>query len=401
MKYILLTKVPPGYLIVVAIFCVASIVLGGWESFRFNDETVVQKPVDSSSSNHTVTIPKQGMNKIINITATKTRAHGPKGRQQSVCDALLSAGQSLKHVNYKQDSCLDIQIGNALPRIFMAYAMTQSAGASFSFTCAGHEKLHIPTIMSLLSDDPRLFSSIESTSVRSSLASNISLQDLCSKCDSHHPHECASMDFLVGIIRRYLRRITQSPKVNHANNIYDVVLHYRCGDVFKVHNDRYGLLPHSTYENLIRIHHSPSDRMNIAVVTQTLDPKQKFGRPVDLQYAEKCHIVTQDLMKYLKEKFPSANVSIPFSRSIAQDYFRLIQARSMAICGPSTFCLWPTLSNQNPQLYRSGLFPWVGNLDTETFNVYSSQRLRPKANQTLDEMEIESIVSWLRTKGQQ
>jgi hypothetical protein len=332
----------------------------------------------------------------LTLVASETRVRGPKGVNQSICTALLDSTNNLNQVYYLQTSCNDVHIGNKLSRIYMTYAMARAKEAQFRFICPTHkEKQYQHSILSLLALDSLKHSSNDTVV----LSDKTTLESMCATCNTQHPHRCPSggIDLVVEKMRQDLNRIASQEAEGGADS-FDIALHYRCGDILGIYADKYGLLPHSTYANLIRSRHNTTDDFTVAIISnlESRSPTDDSRRPRDSPFVKKCQLLVQDLVEYLKARFPIANISIPPSQSIAQDYFRLIRARSMAICGPSTFCLWPTLANPNPTIYKSRLFPWVDQLDKEIFTVYTSPRLKPKANQTLDGLGMETILSWLQ-----
>ena len=459
------------------------------------DGDVDNKNLTTTSKNttNTTTTPLKMMamdqNSFHHLTIFSTnRAHGPKGRDQSVCNAFLSSSTNTtatpNSISYVQDSCQDVQIGNKLSRIYMTFAMALTINASFSFTCHHHHHHHhlqqqqeeeeSNTVIGLLAKYNNLLQHVKYPSIQP-LLSLSSLNEICTKCDTQHPHECNSnsgIEIALHYIHNHLRTIfllqqqqertiinisnnnqegggrketevtsvfdNDDEAATHSSSNIDVAIHYRCGDIMGIHASKYGFLPHSTYSNLIKQHHSIFDSINIAIITQPLSTRTTTTtttivnnnnnnaiRSKDLPFVEKCYYIVNDLVKYLKKEFPYSTISIPSLRtpqqpsssssSIVQDYSMLILARSMTICGPSTFCLWPTLASNNPYIYESKLFPWIKQLKKKKeeekmekssssssngidyyYNTFTSPRLSPTQNLTLDEMELETILIWLQ-----
>jgi hypothetical protein len=317
----------------------------------------------------------------VNITATSTRAYGPQGRHQSVCDTLSSS--KAKKVNYQQETCRDVQLGNVFPRIVMTYAMAYAEGAFFSFSCNDEKEGKEKTILNWMAHNPYLFN-------HKSMHQNTSLRDLCTHCNNHHPHTCSkTMPHLVPWIRQTLQGL---PAVSRKEEV-DIAIHYRCGDILGIRNDKYGLLPHATYRDLIQKRHLPEKNISIVIITQSLNDKN--SRSVDRKHFQICRILSGDLQNYLQLNFPKATVSIG-SFGIYQAYSEIVHAKSMSICGPSTFCLWPTLASNNPFIYQSRLFPWISSSANINGRVYTSSILHPRANQSLQELPLHFIRSWLQ-----
>eukprot|EP00980_Cylindrotheca_fusiformis_P002219 scaffold517_cov119-Cylindrotheca_fusiformis.AAC.2 len=343
------------------------------------------------------TIANTKVKSTLTVVATDTRVHGPAGKNQSICTAFRLADSSLEEVYYLQTSCNDVNIGNKLSRVYMAYAMTRAMNVPFRFICPRHkEKQYQHSILSMLALDSMKHWSKDSTI----LPAKHTLESLCASCDSQHPHKCPAgeIGLVVQKIRNDLHRIASHDAERRIEKDFDVVLHYRCGDVLGIYAEKYGLLRHSAYAALIRSRHNSSDPFTVAILSNLEETYLPSGatRPRDLPYFQKCQRIVGNLADYLKSQFPNAHVSLPSSLSIAEDYLRILRARSMSICGPSTFCLWPTLASTNPFIYKSSLFPWVEQLDRNVFTVFTAPRLKPKTNQTIDEYGLERIISWLR-----
>lgn len=328
--------------------------------------------------------------KSLTILASDTRAYGKYGRNQSVCETMLEAkGGVVEIVYYLQNTCSDTNVGNKLSRLYMSNTMAMAIGAEFLYVCPTHKD----------TENNRSFMS-RLARVRMDSSSNIrhvapklkSLEDICAACDSNHPHKCPSGEIgtVLPIIIEDLQRISRHASDYHENS-FDVALHYRCGDILGLHTEKYGLLPHSTFLRLIEARHDREDNISIIILNG-----KKSTRPRDVMYTETCKTIVTDLIYYLNQNFPNARISAPNNGSIAVDYIRLIRAKSMAICGSSTFCLWPSLANPNSRIYNSRLFPWINTLHGNS-TVFNSIMLKPRRNQTILEMGVESILAWLQT----
>lgn len=330
--------------------------------------------------------------KSLTILASDTRAHGLRGRNQSVCNAMLGAtGGLVETVYYLSNTCDDRNIGNKLSRLYMSNAMATAIGAEFLYLCPTHIDIeNSGSIMSRL------------TRVRMDSGSNLrqqheqkmkSLEDICGACDSDHPHKCDSgeIGLAVPIAVDDLQRISIHAS-DFQEDAFDIAIHYRCGDILGLHTQKYGILPHSTFVRLIEARHDRDDNISIAILNGN-----QSTRPKDVEFKGACQSIVEDFIGHLKQNFPNARISAPSNGSVAVDYFRLIRARSMAICGASTFCLWPTLANPNSRIYNSRLFPWIKSLYGKNYKIFDSAMLKPKNNQTILDMGVASILAWLQT----
>lgn len=395
-----LSKIPKQKLFIfLAISCAAFARIRRlhYSILSFDDVDTLYRNSTRPGSSPAIRAVSNGLAKqALTIVATNTRANGPPGENSSICSTLLHSASTIDAVYYLQSSCNDANIGNKLSRVYNTHAMARAMKLPFHFICPVHkEKQYEHSILSKLALES-MTSSFNDTMV---LPKENTLESICAACDTQHPHQCPSggLNLMVEKIRQDLYQIgTQNP--DEGGDAFDVALHYRCGDILGISADKYGLLPHSTYANLIESRHTTNDYFTVAMLSnfESRSSTNDLIRLRDAPFDLKCRLLVQDLAGFLTARFPKANISIPSSQSIAQDYGRLIRAKSMAICGPSTFCLWPTLANANPFIYKSRLFPWVEQLDSQVFTVYNSPRLKPRANQTLDGLGMEEILSWLQ-----
>ncbi|CAJ1931782.1 unnamed protein product [Cylindrotheca closterium] len=306
-------------------------------------------------------------------------------------------GDGVEIVYYLQNCCSDLNIGNKLSRLYHANIMAMAIGADFLYVCPTHKDTgNRGSIMSRLAQE-RIDSESDARHV---VSKTKSVAEICDVCDSNHPHQCATGE--IGLVVPIVIDDLQGT-VRHASDYdegsFDVALHYRCGDILGLHTEKYGILPHSTFVRLIQAKHDREDNISIVVLSNVLNGNKagKNARSRDVLFAATCQILVDDLVEYLSQSFPNARISIPTNGSIAVDYFRLIRATSMAICGPSTFCLWPTLANPNAKILNSRLFPWIKQLDGSNSTVFDSVMLKPRKNQTILDMGVASILAWLRT----
>lgn len=130
----------------------------------------------------------------------------------------------------------------------------------------------------------------------------------------------------------------------------EVTLHIRTGDIARQRNRQYGLVPFSSFAGLI-----PQGATSIGIVTAPFDQKRKAWGHGDAELNEAVVVATRD---YIQSKFPNAKITIRNDAAEDMDvvYTRLI-ASNTTICGPSTFCLFPTLAgNHEAYMFQSSLF---------------------------------------------
>ena len=129
-----------------------------------------------------------------------------------------------------------------------------------------------------------------------------------------------------------------------AKPIDDVAIHLRCGDILRTPSTGYGFLPFSAYLTMV-----PRWATSVGIVTHTT---QNMGEEVGYWKANKddgtvhttaaCSVLVHSLKEYLDQKFPKKRVTVHGRESEEQSMARISSAK-VAICGASTFCIWPAL----------------------------------------------------------
>jgi hypothetical protein len=117
----------------------------------------------------------------------------------------------------------------------------------------------------------------------------------------------------------------------------------------RCHDEGLGLLPHQAYLEILKTMQHESGPLNsIGIVTQSFVKARV--RSFDAQDATlaKSRLVAYDLAEHLRTTFPQAEVTLfnGASEIPLRSYARLVKARKVAICGPSTFCTYPVLATQ-------------------------------------------------------
>jgi len=136
----------------------------------------------------------------------------------------------------------------------------------------------------------------------------------------------------------------------------DLAAHVRCGDIFKYDQKEYGFLGLSAYRRALE-GRDPQRRVRIVVfLSPTRGP---LARQKDAARHELCTALGERLRRLLQREFHPAEVVLDAQAPIAAVWAQLAFAKR-TLCGPSTFCLWPTLVSNRGFLADTPLFFGVG-----------------------------------------
>lgn len=159
--------------------------------------------------------------------------------------------------------------------------------------------------------------------------------------------------FTVGTILNKDTDMSTLPLDAHLPLYPNVTIQYRCGDNIGFGKTRYGLLPFSTYT-------PPRVPRDVAKFIYVIadSPARSATHP----YSYRCETVLQRLHKYLQRVFPQAVVVVKRGGDLFLDYARIMHS-SVVVCSASTYCLWPSLSNEHGQVHFP-LTPLVAQADS-------------------------------------
>jgi hypothetical protein len=129
----------------------------------------------------------------------------------------------------------------------------------------------------------------------------------------------------------------------------DVVIHFRCGDVFGgAHRNDFGMIKFTEYKKWIS-----RDARTIGIVTQSFD--EKLLRAKDAGSTNSCRHATHLLVDYLQEYFPNATISIHNneSESLPLAYARLAMA-NQSFTSLSSFGIFPVIGTFGDGYFQKG-----------------------------------------------
>ena len=188
----------------------------------------------------------------------------------------------------------------------------------------------------------------------------------------------------------------------------DAVIHLRLGDALSNDNDQgIGLLPHDAYLTILRKirDDSPPGQTidSIGIVTQSFEKGQGRRYDEDPETLAKSKAFAQDLVEAMQREFPHATIRIHNDQGETplKSMIRLIKARKVAICGASTFCTLPVLSNVHGKgyLYRAPKHsPWaykVTQAYPDRLVSFTAPRL---TNNFIHRLDIDAVRTWLNVQ---
>jgi hypothetical protein len=333
------------------------------ESSSTNSTINITKSTLQINNNETMNINK---NDTINIEETNTtntterpsssvtaapvsslKVNVPFGRYDRGITILCSTLQSQQYPWTKHDQekglksnitaqfnyCRDHRIGNGLSQYFFNRLIAAYAGINYELDRSGCRETE--SIISLLGDPLPL--NISYTSDEDSW------QHYCSSCidDKYSlhrwPHGCRNWDVspLVPAIKHEYKILTEKTLQKHPeleDEIDDVAIHLRLGDVITGRVRNMGLLPFQAYLDII-----PLNVSSIGIVTAPTKPETT------------ADIIVNGLRTFLADQYPKAKVAVRNSPNdnASMVHTRLVKARQVVICTASTYCLHPTLGSES------------------------------------------------------
>lgn len=240
-------------------------------------------------------------------------------------------------------------LGNHLSRWYMIRAVAAKAGVTVQMSCESSVTDRIETT---IPPENTVFDRVN--------GDTFSWRNFCRSCEVDdgrclYPHaiETGGLETMRSVVVNDLRALSMnvlSEKPGLLDEIDDVSIHLRCGDIGRQDHALYGLVPFRSYESLI-----PQGATSIGIVTAPFAQDREGWGPGDPELNEAVVTATRN---YLRKAFPKATVTIRNSHDDTLDvvYTRLIQANT-TICGPSTFCVFPAIASvKQSYIMESELF---------------------------------------------
>lgn len=226
-------------------------------------------------------------------------------------------------------------LGNHLSRWYMIRAVAMAAGVSVEMPCRSSVTNRIENKVS--PHDTQLDGGFK-----------FSWKEFCRSCEvddgrCRYPHSVTvnGLERIRSVILTDLQAMAYkviSEKPSLVNELDDVSIHLRCGDIARQDHVLYGMVPFRVYKSFI-----PKNVTSIGIVTAPFKQDREGWGPGD---AELNGAVATAARDYLRDAFPNAIVTIRNSDEDTLDvvYARLIMT-NVTVCGPSTFCVFPAIAS--------------------------------------------------------
>jgi hypothetical protein len=161
----------------------------------------------------------------------------------------------------------------------------------------------------------------------------------------------------------------QPPLVSNVT-LDDVVIHFRCGDVFGgVKRTDYGIIHFSEYKKWI----SNSSTTSLGIVTQPFS-HGKFTRAADIAKGDECRQVVTALVDYLQGFLPNTTIRIHNdpNEPLAVTYARMVMSKQVFV-SYSSFGIFPVIGTFGDGYFQSGkgnVNPWANHVPQALSNVH-------------------------------
>lgn len=273
-------------------------------------------------------------------------------------------------------------MGNLLAKLYGIRVVAIITNSTFSFHCKGQAG----TLLKPFEVD------LARPEQKSRLLSNgkrISTSRTLAACNHPFPHSITGcLELASEIIIHDLQQIARQ----HSKTIErdDAVIHLRCGDILGLNASGYGLVPHAYYTDRIE---PVSKERSIAIITQPFDPQK--NRRHDKDRTQVCQELVKDSVKVLQEKFPRARVHIRNTDPTPlESFLRIVLAKEVMFCGPSSFCGIATLATmaEKGYIYHTSQHNWLRSVESyySHLRVIDGPILAP-LGKSADEM-----IDWMR-----
>lgn len=317
-------------------------------SLQINNETMNLYKNDTINieETNTTNTTEQLSSSVPAAPVSSLKVNVPFGRYDRGITTLCSTLQSQQYPWIKYDEekalksnitaqfnyCRDHRIGNGLSQYFFNRLIAAYAGINYELDRSQCRETE--SIISLLGDPLPL--NISYTSDEDIW------QHYCSSCidDKYSlhrwPHGCRNWDVspLVPAIKHEYKILAEKTLQKHPeleDEIDDVAIHLRLGDVLTGKIRNMGLLPFQAYLDII-----PLNVSSIGIVTAPTKPETT------------ADIIVNGLRTFLADQYPKAKVAVRNSPNdnASMVHTRLVKARQLVICTASTYCLHPTIGSE-------------------------------------------------------
>ena len=168
--------------------------------------------------------------------------------------------------------------------------------------------------------------------------------------DDHPSSQFAEEKLFSKTLKNSIMQITTPdpkdwPLLEKTEEMDDVAIHFRCGDLIRRDHSGFGFLKFNSYAKHISPHAG-----RIGIITQPFQfSRSGQARKADTQNGkgERCRLLVTQFQKYLANRFPNAQVRIhndPDTEPMVKSYARLIMA-NQTFAGISSFGVFAALAS--------------------------------------------------------
>lgn len=353
-----------------------------------------------------------------------------------------SSSSPIKRLHYHFDDCNEAQLGNRLGEHYLRYLTANAMQVPYQMSCGTahdetshdkkkrHKKVQRNNSTKINSPFYTKDDGMRRESVLRHLTLNLTepgpypvdpftgevwnIHHVCNTCVSTGWSCSKAMNLMFPIMKQDMMRLAYRSEagqwLQRNEEDDDAVIHLRLGDALRGPNDQgLGLLPHDLYSRLLFQAQAAKETTigSIGIVTQPFERRQG-GRAFDAndETLHKSRLVAEDLVRHLRHHFPEATVRIHNGRGETplKAMARLVRARTVAVCGASTFCTIPVLSVDRGMgfLFRAYKHsPWAHSVvkqykGSSKLQSFEAPRL---TNNFIERLQMDTILYWLRNQA--
>jgi hypothetical protein len=265
-----------------------------------------------------------------------------------------------------ENECHGAQLGNYLAALYMSILRAKQRNNSFTLVCGNGSA----SIFEKLNFEPSDFEIYAD------------LPDLCLTCTTY-AHSCETgLNHAFSLFKSSLKGL------GAPNQLDDVTIHFRCGDILSHPFTEYGYPRYKIYSLLGHTFET------IGILSAPFSGKQ--SRLPDLVNAAKCDKLLSDYVDYFSSQYPNVKVTVRNNDSLEEAFGRLMHS-NQSWCNPSTFCLFPVLATLgHGYILDSNLYPFVRTINSDKITLVRAEMLHTKKI-LRKKMTVKNIIKWMRS----
>jgi hypothetical protein len=331
-----------------------------------------------------------------NISFPTTMSAGPASPSVEVnshlqlCEMLSKNALNNTKLQLGNGRCTSGSTGNQLAHVYMTELISIAGNASFFRTdnCRRQQN-----------SIQAFFPSDNNGKLDRRTQSSTTWQSLCRECNTVYPHLCKNgINQMAPAIRHDLQHAAHQWLARQGAGAQrdDAVIHFRCGDILTEKSQtKYGISSYHLYDQFLK----DASIQTIGIVTAPLGPKS--GRAHERKHAKTCQALVNDMVSYLKQKYPSTTVSVrnDATETVVSAYSRMILA-SRTLCDSSTFCVFPAIATtgQGYVTESNALYPWIQKVEKaqQNLNILNRTHFLSSGQISSEGLGAQDIIAWRR-----